>query len=213
MAAVVGGICVFVFAIGVHLYRDARLQDRINRMKILLFALENFQDTSHRLPQDAAGLDNSWRFELLPYTIGIKSPQDFREPWYSEANAAYRDFVLPEFCGLTCQTRVVRTPWNEHTRICPKGAVDGSCEPSVQILLIDFSYDTEWHWMQQGDTPLEQLPDAIRRSDRIVCGFADGEVWALSPGCAPLVQDFAAANAFSSREREERLGPYRVRPW
>lgn len=208
-ASLTCGLSIVVIAVRWH--QDARLNNRINRMKSLIFALENFQDVHGRLPLDDPSVGNSWRFELLPYTLGIKQAQDFSKPWSSDDNLAYRNSVHPDYCNQTLRSRVVKTDWGRKTRLCTTRAASPSCPPSVQILIVEFSRDTEWHWMQQGDTAIKELPNEIHASGVIVCGFADGKVWALRSGCANLVQQFAMINSFDQADRTSMLAPFRIK--
>jgi hypothetical protein len=92
--------------------------------------------------------------------------------------------------------------------------------PEDMILLMEVR-DSKIHWMQPGDYNVADLL-AYRGKigdhlhglfpDRLHVLFADDEIWALSPE-APMtaLHPFLTIAGAESHDREELLGPYRVR--
>lgn len=219
---VIGGLIAILYPAILAARRAAWRSQQSNNLKMIGFALLNFDDVYHRLPpavrRDELGRPlSSWRYQILPYLEAIMVDAPFGERWDDPVNRWLMDRWRPDFChyqnrdsGDAGKTNVVAitgpgTAFEEGRTI---GLADTNRNTILAVVVAGF--DT--YWMEPGDLHIDHIPDNLTsgpKGDGFHVLFADATVWFLKAE-VPLedVKKFFTLEGARQYDRDVVLAPY-----
>jgi prepilin-type processing-associated H-X9-DG protein len=172
-----------------------------NNQKQLMLALHNYHDVYRSFPpahlKDASGKPmHSWRFLIHPFLVAspLYSQYNFAEPWNGPNNSKLSD----RFNGLlTCPsggkpgfTNYVAivgpgTAWPEGGQLRFPDIKDGT----VNTLMIVEIADSDIHWMEPRDLPVEELAAWLdpKHKPRLLGNHIEGGMVAYADGHVELL--------------------------
>jgi hypothetical protein len=212
--------------------------------KATALAIKNFTSPNDdKLPADhpsanCAGVANSWRLALLPFTEAIPG-LDWRADWCSEKQRRFRDIAPPVYCiGGSRRPNVVSVrPGGPQAVLEARQKV--ASDVDSQIILIE-SYRAKGTWIEAGDLTGQVVRKSLPKSDALgtmevelefddtesvdallalsesgrkafCVMFADLAVWELRSTIPwPTLRKYVDPGSTEPRNRDEELRPYMI---
>lgn len=219
------GLWTFVLIYPAYLAasRAATRQRQMEAFGEVLDGLSNYDRNHRRLP-DAVKLDDlgealySWRLGLMVFLVAIKDGVDLHAPWTSDSQRV-RDVPVSYYCTSRKLSRqkscepLVSSVIGRGTPFQDQGSMVLKDVPCDTILIIEAQKFCK-HWMAPGDLRWQELDASFLQGtdgDGVLVGFADGEIWMLSPE-VPLeaLKKFFIAQDPPRRDRRTELAPFRM---
>lgn len=208
------GVAAVCVPAAIWMKGQADEQDRRNNAMMVLIGVENYDDTFHRLPQDArdpdGNLTTSWRLEMMQYVEKRKPDWDAEQPWTAPINSYARSIVQHHYCGETTNARVFLIA----KRITSDGTADShglNDLPPETLLFLTTPRDSDIHWMEPRDLTLDEAlsPAICPPGEYVFVTFADGQIWKLTAECKNDLRRFIEPEPdLPNDERQRVLAPF-----
>ena len=197
---------------------------QLEQFSQLLIALNGYDSHVGALPdsdqQNARGESlYSWRLSLMGFVQAVKDSIDYEQSWTAEWHRGWlrtrpavyfsgrRSPKRGDYVGSVSVVIGPGTPFQE------QGSMQLENVPCDTILIIEAQGFSK-HWMAPGDLRLYELNESLldgTDGDGVMVGFADGEIWLISPE-VPLttLKKYFVATDHPPRDRNKELLPFRL---
>jgi hypothetical protein len=222
VVVIIGVLVALLYPAVIAARRAARRSMRMNNLKQIALALQNFDDVYKHLPaavhRDEMGRPFcSWRWQLIHYLEAIMLAVDFADRWDDPTNRWLT--CHPHHCY--CLRPDDGQPDCAHTNVVAVAGPGTAFEEGRECRLENIDPDTilvvevassETYWAEPGDLDVRDVPQSITdgpEGDGFFVAFADGAVWFLRPQ-VPLedLKKLFTIEGAKQHDRDQVLGPY-----